>query len=58
MYLRKAKYMVMKNRKTSTKIVNFIILRSLPPWGLGKNFPKLTNFQKSSSLQPHMWRKN
>jgi hypothetical protein len=27
---------------------------SLGPEGLGKNFPKLTNFQKSSSLQPHM----
>ena len=30
----------------------------LGPWGRGKNCPKLTNFQKSSSLQPHMWKKN
>jgi hypothetical protein len=41
-----------------TKIVNFMVPVSLGPWGRGKNYPKLTNFQKSSSLQPHMWRKN
>ena len=41
-----------------TKIVNFTIPAPLGPWGRGKNFSNLTNFQKSSSLQPHMWRKN
>jgi hypothetical protein len=30
----------------------------LGPWGWGKNYPKFTNFQKSSSLQPNLWRKN
>jgi hypothetical protein len=40
-----------------TQIVNFIVPVPLGPWGRGKNYPKLTNFQKSS-LEPHMWRKN
>jgi hypothetical protein len=41
-----------------TNIVNFMVPAPLGPWGQGKNYSKLTNFQKSSSLQPHMWRKN
>jgi hypothetical protein len=44
--------------RRGTKIVNFMILVPQGPWGWGKNYPKLTNFQKSYSLQPHMWRKN
>jgi hypothetical protein len=38
------------------KIVNFMVPA---PRGLGRgtNYPKVTNFQKSSSLQPHLWRK-
>jgi hypothetical protein len=30
----------------------------LGSWGQGKNYQKLTNFQKSYSLQLHMWKKN
>jgi hypothetical protein len=40
-----------------TKIVNFMVPAPLGPWGWGKNYSKLTNFQKSSQ-QRHMWRKN
>jgi hypothetical protein len=41
-----------------TQIVSFMVSG---PWGIrgrGKNYPKLTNMQTCSSLQPHMWRKN
>ena len=38
--------------------MNFTIPAPLGPWGQGKNYSNLTNFQKSSSLQPYMWRKN
>jgi hypothetical protein len=53
--------MVMKSRKISTKIVNFIILGFLPPWGLsgGAKSVKIDQFfKKNSYLKLHVFKKN